>query len=65
MSSKSTLIYVPGIAERLGRSEGQVHWMIHTGQLKTAKIAGRRAMKEADLEAWIDAQFEAEHGDAA
>lgn len=54
------LLYVKNIADRLGRSEGQVNWMIHTGQIKTAKIAGRRVMRESDLEAWIDSHFEAE-----
>lgn len=58
MPNTDRLIYVKDIAERLGRSEGQINWMIHTDQLKTAKISGRRVMRASDLENWINSHFE-------
>ena len=49
------------VAERLGRSPRAVEWMIYAGTgPKSALIAGRRMFRESDIEAWIDAQFEAE-----
>lgn len=55
----SKLLTVKEIAERLGRSEQAVRWQIHLGTIPTAIVGGRRVAREADLEAWIDAQFEA------
>lgn len=56
---KSELLYVADIADRIGRSAAQVNYMIASGKLPgTALIAGRRCMRESDLEAWIDSHFE-------
>lgn len=56
---RSKLLFVKDVAERLGRSTGQVQWMISSGQLPgTALIAGRRCIKAKTLEAWIDSHFE-------
>lgn len=55
---RARLLYVKDIAERLGRTQGQVHWMIQNGQIPTAKIAGRRVMRESDLEDWINSHFD-------
>lgn len=47
------------VAERLGRSPRAVEWMIYAGTgPKSGVLAGRRMFREADVEAWIDAQFE-------
>lgn len=60
------LISVKEFGEWTGKSEGAVHWMIHVGTApRSALIGGRRMFKESDCLDWLDAQFEAEHGDAA
>lgn len=53
------LLFIDQVAERLGRSENQLRWMIHQGTApKSAVIAGRRMFRESDVEAFIDAAFE-------
>lgn len=51
-------LLIPEVAERLKRSEAAVRWLIFDGQLKAGKLAGRRVIREFDLEAFIDAAFE-------
>lgn len=52
------LMFVRDVAERLGRSEAQVRWMVHSSKLpKPAKIAGRICWKSSTIEAFIDAAF--------
>lgn len=54
------LFFVRDVAERLGRSEAQVRWMIQQGTApKHAKIAGRVCFRESDVEAFIAEAFEA------
>lgn len=53
------LLFVREVAERLGRSEAQLRWMIQQGTApKSAMIAGRRCWRESDVDAFIDAAFE-------
>ncbi|MGP5261225.1 helix-turn-helix transcriptional regulator [Brachybacterium paraconglomeratum] len=58
MSTK--LLTIPEVAELLGKSTRSVEWMVYakTGP-RSAKIGGRRMFRESDVEAWINAQFEA------
>jgi len=52
------LLFIREVAERLGRSEAQVRWMVHKGTApRSAVIAGRRMWREPDVEAFIDAAF--------
>lgn len=52
------LLFVRDVAERLGRSEKQIAWMVHKGTApKSALIAGRRCFRESDVEAFIEAAF--------
>lgn len=53
------LLFIGDVAERVGRSEAQIRWMIHQGTApKSAMIGGRRCFREADVEAFIEAAFE-------
>lgn len=52
------ILFIRDVAERLGRSEKQVSWMVHKGTApKSALIAGRRCFRESDVEAFIEAAF--------
>lgn len=56
--SPSRLLTLPEVAERLRKTEAQLRWMIHMNTAPpSAKIGGRRMFRDADVEAWIDAQF--------
>jgi predicted DNA-binding transcriptional regulator AlpA len=58
-TSFGRLLFIGDVAERLGRSEAQIRWMVHLGTApKSAIIGGRRCFREADVEAFIDAAFE-------
>lgn len=58
MSTK--LLYKQDVAELLGRSTRSIEWMVYSGTgPKSAVIGGRRVWRESDVEAWIDAQFDA------
>ena len=47
------------VAPMLRKSEAGLNWMIQNGTApKSALIGGRRYWREADVLAWIDAQFE-------
>lgn len=59
MSTK--LWTIDDVAEYLGRSRRAVEWMVYAGTgPKSAVLAGRRMFRQADVEAWIDEQFEKE-----
>lgn len=52
------LITVSQLADRLGKSEASVRWMLHQGTApRSAKIGGRVVFRESDVEAYIDAAF--------
>lgn len=54
----SRIMLIDEVAQRLGRSKGQLKWMIHTGTApKSAMIAGRRCWRESDVDAFIEAAF--------
>ncbi|WP_295034668.1 AlpA family transcriptional regulator [uncultured Microbacterium sp.] len=56
--ARTRIIFASEVAERLGRSEAQLRWMIQKGTApKSAMIAGRRCWRESDVEAFIDAAF--------
>lgn len=55
------LVSVKEFAEWTGKSEGSVHWMLHTGTApRSALIGGRRMFKESDCIKWLDERFEVE-----
>lgn len=54
------LLTVKEVAERLGRTPEAIRWQMHKGELKFGTVAGRRVMRESDLEAYIAAAFEGE-----
>ncbi|MCH8571501.1 helix-turn-helix domain-containing protein [Nesterenkonia sp. AY15] len=55
------LVSVKEFGEWTGKSEGSVHWMIHTKKAPpSALIGGRRMFKESDCARWLEHQFEAE-----
>lgn len=57
--SRSRLMLVPEVAERLRKTEQSIRWMVHTKQIVApAKIGGRLCWSEDQLEAWISAQFD-------
>lgn len=46
-------------AEVLRKTERQLRWMLASNSAPpSAKIGGRRMFREADVLAWLDAQFE-------
>lgn len=46
-------------AEALRKTPKQLDWLIYTGNApKSALIGGRRMFRAADVEAWIEEQFE-------
>ena len=52
------LMFIKEVADRLGRSEAQIRWMVYRGTApKSAVIAGRRAWRESDVEKFIDDAF--------
>jgi len=52
------ILFIPDLAERLGRSEGSIRWMINQGTApRHAKIGGRVVFKESDVEAFIEDAF--------
>lgn len=50
------------VAAYLRKSPSQMRWMRHnhTGP-RSAKIGGRVMYRQRDVDAWLDAQFEASH----
>ena len=57
------LMTLDEVAERLRRSPAQLRWMRHNGSgPRSAKIAGRIMYRELEVEDWIDAQFDPDHG---
>lgn len=55
---RDRIIFVPEVAERLGRSLAQMRYMVYNGTApKHAKIAGRVCFRESDVEAFIEAAF--------
>ncbi|MGH1551005.1 helix-turn-helix transcriptional regulator [Leifsonia poae] len=61
MEAVITLLTLAETAERLRKSEAQLRWMIHKKTApKSAIIGGRRMFRLADVNTWIDAQFEKE-----
>lgn len=52
------LLTVEEVAEALRRTVSSVRWLIHDKQIRSGKIAGRRMVRRADLEAYIAAAFE-------
>ena len=57
MSTK--LITKAEFAEIIRKDEKAVDWMLYKGNApKSAIISGRRMFRAADVEAWIEEQFE-------
>ncbi len=53
------ILFLREVADRLGRSEAQLRWMIKQGTApKHAKIAGRICFRESEVDAFITAAFE-------
>lgn len=58
-SPEHDLLTVDEVAELTRRSPASVRWLIHTNQIKSGKIAGRRLVRRVDLQEFIDAGFAA------
>ncbi|MFB2596589.1 helix-turn-helix transcriptional regulator [Herbiconiux sp. P17] len=55
----TALLTLAETAGRLRKSEAQLRWMRFQGTApKSAIIGGRIMFREADLDAWIEAQFD-------
>lgn len=53
------LLTVKEAAERVGRSEGSFRYQLTRGTgPRSGKLAGRRLIRESDLEAWIASAFD-------
>ena len=60
------LMVLDEAAAWLRRSPNQLRWMRHNGTgPPSAKIGGRVMYRRKDLEAWVDAAFEAEAANKA
>ena len=56
-----SLLTLPEVAEMLRKSQQQLRWMLHKNTAPpSAIIGGRRMFREADVVAWLDAQFDAD-----
>lgn len=53
------LLTVEEVALATRRTPASVRWLIHTNQIKSGKIGGRRLVRREDLEAFINAGFAA------
>lgn len=49
---------IPEVAEHLRRSEAAVRWLIHSGQLKSSKLAGRRVVTQEQLDEFFESAFQ-------
>lgn len=49
--------FVDEVATELRRSEAAARWLIHTGQLKSSKLAGRRVVTQAQLDEFFAEAF--------
>lgn len=59
MSHTPTLWTLAETAEALRKTPAQLRWLISQGRApKSALIGGRRMFRAADVEAWIEEQFE-------
>lgn len=52
------LMTVEEVADETRRTVASVRWLIHTKQLKSGKVGGRRLVRREDLEEFINAGFE-------
>lgn len=52
-----TFYFVDEVAAELRRSEAGVRWLLHTGQLKSSKLAGRRVVTQAQLDEFFAEAF--------
>lgn len=52
------LMTVDEVADETRRTVASVRWLIHSKQLKSGKVGGRRLVRREDLEAFINAGFE-------
>lgn len=53
------LLTVEEVADLTRRTVASVRWLIHTKQLKSGKVAGRRLVRRVDLDDFIEAGFAA------
>lgn len=49
--------FVPEVATELRRTESAVRWLIHSGTLKSSKLAGRRVVTQAQLDEFFEDAF--------
>jgi excisionase family DNA binding protein len=54
MDDARVFLYVSEIAEILGRSKQRVYQMMHTGQIPSVVVGGRRVIPTAAWETWIE-----------
>ncbi|WP_136044917.1 helix-turn-helix domain-containing protein [Microbacterium sp. K41] len=56
-AAEPELLTVEEVAELTRRTPASIRWLIHTNQLKSGKIAGRRLIRRSDLKEFIEAGF--------
>lgn len=49
--------FISEVANELRRSEASVRWLLHTGQLESTKLAGRRVVTQAQLDRFFEEAF--------
>lgn len=55
---RGELLTVGEAAERLGRTENALRWMIHKGTApRSARVGGRRMFRASDVDAYIASAF--------
>ncbi|MFS0912804.1 helix-turn-helix transcriptional regulator [Microbacterium sp. 179-I 3D2 NHS] len=53
------LLFVREVADRLGRSEAALRWMMQQGTApKYAKLGGRVVFRESDVDAFVASAFD-------
>ena len=56
-AAEPELLTIEEVAELTRRTPASIRWLIHTNQIKSGKIAGRRLIRRSDLYEFIEAGF--------
>ncbi|CAD5141141.1 Helix-turn-helix domain protein [Microbacterium sp. Nx66] len=56
-AAEPELLTIEEVAELTRRTPASIRWLIHTNQIKSGKIAGRRLIRRSDLNEFIEAGF--------
>ena len=50
--------FIPEVAAEIRRTEAATRWLIHTGAIKSSKLAGRRVVTQEQLDEFFANAFE-------